>query len=70
MIDRYTKSVLTVIAACLVWLCVKDFAAVRPAIAQVPQRVTITGIELPDWYTGPPGLAPRKNYVLPMWQTK
>ena len=71
MIDRYTKAVLTTIAACLVWLCVKDIAVVRPAVAQGPlQRVTIVGIDLPEWYYGPVVAAPRRNYVLPVWQTK
>ena len=65
MIDRYTKSVLTVVAACLVWLCVKNFTAVRPAVASTPQPVTIVGIGLPDWcYINP------RNCVLPVWQTK
>lgn len=54
-----------------VWLCAKDIAVVRPAIAQgTLQRVTIVAIELPDWYYGPVGVAPRRNYVLPVWQTK
>ena len=26
MNDRYTKIILTIIALCLIWLCVKDFA--------------------------------------------
>jgi len=34
MIDRYTKAVLTVIAACLLWLCA--MAGARPAQAQAP----------------------------------
>ena len=33
MIDRYTKSVLTVIAACLVWIVARDVAFARPAQA-------------------------------------
>jgi hypothetical protein len=40
MVDRYTKAVLTVIAACLVWLCA--MTAGRPVSAQanaVPQTV-------------------------------
>ena len=33
-IDRYTKTVLTVIAACLVWLCLRDVDFVTSANAQ------------------------------------
>jgi hypothetical protein len=32
-LDLYTKAVLTVIAACLVWICLRDAALVRPAQA-------------------------------------
>ena len=31
--DRYLKAVLTVIAVCLVWICVRDVAIVKPALA-------------------------------------
>ncbi len=34
MVDRYTKAVLTVIAACLVWNVVHDMVGTRPASAQ------------------------------------
>ncbi len=34
MADRYTKSVLTIIAACLVWNIVAGFNGSRQAIAQ------------------------------------
>jgi hypothetical protein len=34
MVDRYTRFILTVIAACLVWICVRDVALVRPGQAQ------------------------------------
>ena len=33
MVDRYTKSLLTVIAACLVWIVARDVTLVRPAHA-------------------------------------
>ena len=33
-VDRYTKAVLTVIAACLVWLSVNSSMATAPAYAQ------------------------------------
>ena len=69
MIDGYTRSVLTLIAACLVWLCVRDFA-IRPAVGQSSaQPVTITGIELPDHYMGELADRPlKRNHVLPVWQ--
>ena len=34
MVDRYTKAILTVIAACLVWDAVHDMVGVQPASAQ------------------------------------
>ena len=69
MLDRYTKAVLTVIATCLVWLCVRDFTPVRPAHAQQrPQPVVITGIELPSHYMKGDSRF-RPNNMLPMWQT-
>ena len=68
MIDRYTKSMLTVIAVCLIWLSVKDFAAVGPAVAQSPQPVYITGINIPD-NEAPGGFRFRfKNNALPVRQ--
>jgi hypothetical protein len=45
--DLYTKVILTVIAACLVWLCVSNVNFVSPAQAQgagIPGQVTIVGI--------------------------
>ena len=39
MTDRYTKAVLTVIAACLVWNIVSG--SIRPATAQLPNHVII-----------------------------
>ncbi len=36
MIDRYTKTVLTVIAACLLWIVARDVAVARPAHAAGP----------------------------------
>lgn len=50
--DLYTKFVLTVIAVCLVWVCLRDVALVRSAQAAPPQcggctqDVRITGIKL------------------------
>ena len=51
VIDRYSKLVLTVIALCLVWLCVRDSSVVRTARAGSKSstddvmRVRIVGIE-------------------------
>lgn len=45
-LDLYTKFVLTVIAVCLVWVCLRDVAFVRSAQAAPPQStqdVRITG---------------------------
>ena len=46
-IDLYTRAVLTVIAACLVWLCVNSLtpSASAQAPAQDIQRVIIVGAE-------------------------
>jgi hypothetical protein len=41
-VDTYTKAVLTVIAACLVWLCFGGFAT-RTVSADGPQDVRIVG---------------------------
>ena len=38
--DAYTKAVLTVIAACLVWLCAMNVG--RPLSAQQPMQLTGT----------------------------
>ncbi len=48
-VDAYTKAVLTVIAACLVWLCVTG-AVLTPVSAQAtrqPQEVIIAGSREP-----------------------
>jgi hypothetical protein len=42
-LDLYTKIILTIIAGCLVWICVKDIAFSNPVHAQQVQRVFITG---------------------------
>ena len=43
-VDSYTKAILTVIAACLVWICVRDIPVARMAHAQsiFPESLTIT----------------------------
>jgi hypothetical protein len=43
-IDAYSKIVLTVIAACLVYLVVRDLTIVPPARAQMEQSVTDVNI--------------------------
>lgn len=41
MVDRYTKIVLTVIAACLIWLSVRDAAILRSSQAQDVAHVIV-----------------------------
>jgi hypothetical protein len=43
--DSYSRFILTVIAACLIYLCVKESAPAASA-QQAPARVVIAGIEL------------------------
>lgn len=46
--DLYTKSVLTVIAACLLWLAIQNTVFPRPVAAQIGagiQKVVVAGIE-------------------------
>lgn len=46
-LDLYTKAVLTVIALCLVWICLRDTAVVPPAQAAaspVFDQVYIAGV--------------------------
>lgn len=45
----YTQCVLTVIAACLLWLCVQGYVTPQPARADGPVEVVIKGVDL-----GPP----------------
>lgn len=47
-IDIYTKTVLTIIALCLVWLCMRDSFISQPVQAAAAQDVKIVGIEIPD----------------------
>lgn len=44
-VDNYTRAVLTAIALCLVYLCVRE-AAPRASAQDAPTRVVITGIAL------------------------
>lgn len=43
-IDAYTKLVLTIIAACLVWIVARDVTIVAPAHAQAAAMVTDVNI--------------------------
>ncbi len=55
-IDLYTKVVLTVIAACLVWICVSG-AALAPVMAQntrEPQEVVVVNSRVPLPVITPP----------------
>ena len=48
-LDRYSKVVLTVIAICLVGVCIRDIPFVRPAQAAPPQGtqdVRIVGVRM------------------------
>ncbi len=44
-LDLYTKSVLTVIAAALLWLCAENTVRPRIVSAADVQKVVITGVE-------------------------
>ena len=45
-LDLYAKAVLTVIATCLVWICLRDTNLVRPVHATTAQNaVRIVGID-------------------------
>jgi hypothetical protein len=44
--DRYLRVVLTVIAVCLVWICLRDVVVVKPAYAYGSgQEVKVTNYE-------------------------
>lgn len=46
MVDRYTKTVLTVIAVCLVWNVVTGKTGIAPAIAQSgPVHVIVDSVQ-------------------------
>jgi hypothetical protein len=40
--DRYLKAVLTVIAVCLVWICLRDMELVKPAQADLTETATMS----------------------------
>ncbi len=49
--DLYTKAVLTFIALCLAWLCLRDIVSLSTVQAAAPaaaaQEVIITGVRIP-----------------------
>ena len=46
-IDAYTKAVLTVIAGCLVWMCVSGLFVAPVAAQRDPQEVVVVGARAP-----------------------
>src|SRR5512142_2705534 len=58
-VDRYTRVILTIIAACLVWMCVGGIFSTQ-VVAHAPQEVVIVGVRgertvlavrpAQDWY--------------------
>ncbi len=44
-LDLYSKLVLTVIAGCLLWICIKDAALATPVNAQSVQNVRLVGFD-------------------------
>jgi len=49
-VDTYTKIVLTVIAICLTWLCLRNISLLETVSAQAPprQEVIIAGVKTRD----------------------
>jgi hypothetical protein len=48
MVDRYTKVVLTVIAACLVWIVARDV----PLVSEAQAQNGVTQVEVVGWSAG------------------
>jgi hypothetical protein len=46
MIDRYTKAVLTVIAACLMWICLRDAPVIPLAFAQTDRGASVQKVQI------------------------
>jgi hypothetical protein len=77
-VDRYTKLVLTVIAACLVWLSVGGPSLVSPVSAQNTghEKVVLAGWvdesgferRLPSMFKDDTPEQRRQPRALPMWQ--
>ena len=79
-VDRYTKAVLTVIAACLVWLSFSGASPIARVDAQgTDQRVMITGwmdqngtfrpLPAAYWAGKPEPGKPSAPAPLPIWNT-
>jgi len=68
-IDLYTRIVLTVIATCLIWLCVVLTPVGTSAQAQVGvQDVRIVGVKHPGYSKPDPfALGPRESRLLGDW---
>ncbi|MFQ6038073.1 MAG: hypothetical protein ACE5LV_05585 [Candidatus Aminicenantales bacterium] len=50
--DRYTKAVLTIIAVCLVWICLRDVRLFPRAFAQGPVEVVDVRLRGIEWAPG------------------
>ncbi len=48
MNDRYTKIILTIIALCLIWLCVKDFAVGSSSLLASEQQSVGMSVKILD----------------------
>lgn len=46
--DRYTKVVLTVIAGCLLWICVRDLNPISEAFAQGAKSSDVINVKIVD----------------------
>ena len=69
-IDTYTRVVLTVIAACLMWLCVVGTPVGTPVSAQVGvQDVRIVGVKEPPIQRTPVGFDHVTEKRLGDWDT-
>lgn len=44
--DRYTKTVLTIIAGCLLWLCARDFNPISEAMAQTDRGRDVVKVQI------------------------
>ncbi len=52
--DRYTKVILTIIAACLVWMCVRDLAITPAAYAQTDRVGEVVKVQIVSIDESPP----------------
>jgi len=63
MVDRYTKTVLTVIAAALLWLCGRDVLGILPVDAHAVSAPSPQHVIVANWRLGS---ASQDNYALPV----